>query len=269
MKYPLFSENGLFEDWLKNTQPSSYQYIYFSLGSKYNENTFLLNFPERVLHTNADAQMFPHFLRNRLFESPQPKILCICVDSFTLDGSIGKNEKIVSKILEPYDPIPSSPSGLRPVDFVFYDTFATIQIFETLIQTFMNWLMAADFPPSRFMIANFIRFYQPNNIECLLEEKLPPAILSILRHTNYANCFFQWFGYVYTSYNLLYRYTNEFIITIDRRLLQLFPDTMIGGSDIGVFEIYAKKNLWQQIVDLQSPSLSDNIANEVCDFFDS
>jgi len=246
----VFNEWTLFRSWLESISPSQYNYIYFSIGSKFNEPRFSFDNGKTVT-TNAVLQMVPSFIENRLFPSeniPPPKILCICVDSFsdTGYGSIENNRNLVEGLLNPQ------------IDFVIYDTFATLQMFETLIQYFVKWLKNAHFPSSRFLLANFIRFYRPNNIEYLIEDKLPDLILSIVKSTVYVDCFFQWFGYVYVTYNLLYRYNNRYI---------LFDKALFSSSEmISYMYLEYSKPAWKDIVDLTSTCITDNIFDELSRF---
>ena len=168
------------------TLDNTYDYIYISLGSKYNE------IQNTNVKSNAHYQMIPEFLKHHDLNK---KILCICLDRFENESSKNINIEMVQRFLN------------INMDFIFYDQDETVQKMEQFIIYIISLFQSKNIHPSKCMIANYIRFlHSPNHTEEYFEKNIPVILSKLLQKTEYECCFYQWYGYHPNLYNFIYNY---------------------------------------------------------------
>lgn len=205
---------------------SGFDYIYISLGSKFNRThiEYLLPYNRSVVkYSNADFQILPAFYRNK----PDKKTLSICIDRFENADIKDKNIEIVSNIHQTE----------QNIKFILCDLDGTIQLFEMLIQYIIDKLISLQ--ETNLMIANYLRFVSPNHTEYYLEQNLSNAIDKLLSKTPFRSCFYQWFGYQPNTYNFIYKYQEQFmtygvyfLCEILEKLLDIEELTIYNKDDV-------------------------------------
>lgn len=165
---------------------NQYNYVYVSIGSKYNSDT--VSFNGMLYETNACYQMQPLFIKSE----NTLKTLCIMIDKL---GKKDNTEEYIHNIL------------YENVDFILIDNYFDKQSIVWFLDLLIAKLNEAEFPKKNVMIANYIRYLNtPNNAEIKIENMIPRTIHKMLIDTNYSNCFYQWFGYRKRLYNYIYNY---------------------------------------------------------------
>lgn len=172
-----------------------YHYAYLSFGSKLNEQT--VQHSIRPHSSNASYQMIPQFLR---IEPENQRILIIVVDTFSEVESSNLNVAFLESMSKKYPHLdiilldyPISQSGVRSLIDAFIATVSKLRI-----------------PHTNTMIGNFIRFKHPNIYEDALECELPNAIQRALNSSEYSQCFYQWYGYAYHTYDNMFCYKTYY-----------------------------------------------------------
>lgn len=167
-----------------------YDYIYISIGSKPNRK--IVPFTPNEKKSNAYEQMFPVFLQR-----DDKKILVIAIDKFDKRLSTHVSNQLNTILTD-------------NIDFYILNCLCSKNFLSEFLQLFVEKLKDINFPPSLFMICNYVRFMNtPNEIELDSENYIPRIIQEKLDETEtYDNCFYQWFGYRYYFYNYVYKYKN-------------------------------------------------------------
>jgi hypothetical protein len=179
-----------------------YDYIYVSMGSKYNNSeTITYTIANKTIHkkTNAEWQMIPEFIRNI---SNQMKTLVICIDRFENNTIKKTNIDVLSHIIN---------NGMY---IIICDLDGTIHLFESIIDIITKSAVKYAIPPEKIMIVNFIRFIYPNHTESYLEENLSKSLHKQLLQTAYTDCLYEWFGYQPNLYNIVYKYNAQSLFII-------------------------------------------------------
>jgi len=188
------------------TLDNTYDFVYISLGSKYNETQ------NTSIKSNAHYQMIPEFLKHHDLNK---KILCICLDRFEDQSSKNINMEIIQRFLN------------INMDFIFYDQDETVQKMEYFLIYILSLFQLKNIHPDKCMIVNYIRFlHSPNHTEEYFEKNIPIILSKILQKTEYECCFYQWYGYHPNLYNCIYNYKKyHFPLMMDfvkiRSLLKL------------------------------------------------
>lgn len=167
-----------------------YEYIYISIGSKPNQR--IVPFTPNEKRSNAYEQMVPVFLQR-----DDKKILIIAIDKFDKRRSTHVSNQLNTILTD-------------NIDFYILNSLCSKNFLSEFLQLFVEKLKDINFPPSLFMICNYVRFMNtPNEIELDSEKYIPQIIQEKLNETDiYDNCFYQWFGYRYHFYNYVYKYKN-------------------------------------------------------------
>jgi hypothetical protein len=205
---------------------TTYEYVYISLGSKYNEKTIEYKTANKQIQkiSNAKWQMIPGFILYK-------KSLSICIDRF--ENKEIKKENIKQLI----------DHKEQNIDILICDIDGTVQLFELLIDFITQRLLNSLIQPKNVIIVNYLRFISPNHTEHYLEENLSKALYSLLvKKTKYSECFYLWFGYQPNLYNIIYKYNQQIIFHILPLLYRILKDNEVSVSNI--HEIFSDPNIY-------------------------
>ena len=217
------SNNGIHLNTFIERQCSlhNYENVYISFGSKHNKYNHLFQYPEQIqmnqYSSNAAYQMVPQFIRDHICR----RGFIVVVDQFNNSDILNLNRDILKNIIKQY-PL---------LDIVIVDFDITVNPIEQLLELFIYMAVVNNLPSHNFMVCNYIRFSHPNRLEENIEDIVPVKIqktLDTLADGKYATCFYQWYGYHYYMYNLVYNYKlyNSTLRLNLCPLLQLFEQTM-------------------------------------------
>jgi hypothetical protein len=188
-------------------EKNAYDFVYVSLGSSFNE-PFVMASKEghHDLLSNAEYQMVPQFLRENRSDHPQILLdnrycqrkkavshatytptskhyLVIVLDDFNPD-KIQKNIEILTRI------ITSQLEAGITMDIIILNhriTFESKDNIETVsITPFMKNL--TRIPSNQLMVCNYVKFYNPNQLESKLDEVIDNTLEIILDKST----FFVW-----------------------------------------------------------------------------
>lgn len=221
-----------------------YNNLYMSIGSKYNEDRVHFNRPICThCPTNAKLQMIPEFLRNR---DPSIRILVIIIDDFHDETVLSYHSRLLSRHLD------------ENIDVIIVNQKVDKLALEQSIQTVCRMATTLNIEPSHFMICNYVKFCnEPNREEAANEEMIPNVIYQILKHQwpFYSSCFYEWFGYRFYTYNLIYRYEKFRLFMNYPAMLTLFDQTLKNRMfDVMIdYELIGKDRYWSEIVDISMP----------------
>jgi len=174
---------------------NSYQNVYVSMGGKFNETTVQIN--DIRVYSNAAYQMFPQYLR-RVSE----KSLIILIDQFHKEENREENRKIYEQFIKKYK--------LEDViDVLMVDHQTTPKKVKSITRSILEFVKDRNIIPDKYVFCNYIKFISPNACEEILDEKLPDRIHSAHKeYSTYENRFYQWYGYNYHTYNLVFCYSR-------------------------------------------------------------
>jgi len=138
--------------------------------------------------------MYPQFLRQRPKEDR--KIGVIIIDDFRNKEAFEKNRLLVQR------QVLDENASILMIDHCF--TRLSLTSFTTyLLELFRKY----SIDNKCCMICNYVKHkYSANSIEMRAEEMIPVTIQTILDQSDFHSCFFEWFGYRYFLYNLVYNY---------------------------------------------------------------
>jgi len=179
-------------------RPNSYDYVYISLGSKMNESSTMFSYPikNNCLSSNAEYQMIPAFVR---LQPEKNKILCLVIDDFHNITLHKWNIQYMQKVLNCH----------TNIQLVLYDQIISLTNITHNIQT-LNLLFKKNICATRFLLCNYICFKSSNDTELRLENELPNKIQKAMDF-KYKECFYQWFGYSFYTYNYVYHYNAYYL----------------------------------------------------------
>lgn len=191
------------------TQNIQYNYVYVSIGGKINERRVDFYPSNKTAVSNADNQLIPEFLKYR--ESKQ--ILIIAIDNFLDKDSYEINKKIINKNKEDNMSV-----------ILFHQILGDLTFIDSFIQILISFLHKHNIHENNFMICNYIKFKaMPNAEESRLLNELPLRIHNALIKTKYSACLFEWYGYHFYTFNLIYNYKKYQLYIGDyRNMLQHF-----------------------------------------------
>jgi hypothetical protein len=193
----------------------AYDSAYISLGGKYNEPTVKFQNPAYLaghdFPSNTQYQMFPMFVRfpkkrgkrgldvrSSDMRYSDMRCLVIIVDNFQNDEIREINQKLIER----------ATSQFAHLDVVLYDTTLHIRDVRPFTQSVVEWAFARGITPEKCIFANYIRFRGCPCIETAqFEVDIPRAIQNVLNESKiYTGCLYQWFGYQYYTYNIVFSY---------------------------------------------------------------
>ena len=234
--------NGSIDEFKKtlDTLPQTYVSSYVSLGGKFNVPTVTFSNPAYLANhefpSNTQYQMFPIFVR---FPKKKGRSLVIIVDSFDNEEVRGMNIKLIERAI----------SQFPNIDVVLYDTKLHLTNIRPFTETIVDWLAFNDISPNKFLFANYIRFRGCSSVDTAqLEVIIPQTIQCVFNESKlYSECLYQWFGYQYYTYNLLYSY-KKYDMSRHLKVLLLLNECaeatqVVSGnaSNLFMFDIARKK----------------------------
>ena len=186
------------------------EYVYCSIGSKLNEEITGFRYPsiDLKLNSNAEYQMIPEFVRNNYLNN-----LVIIIDQFSDEEIYNKNINLLKKIIK-Y----KSNIEILLVHYRFDCNNINI-VFDPLLQ----YLYLNNIKSEQFMFVNFICYKVANLQDLTMENTFRNLIQKKLNNSYdgiYNECYYQWYGYIYLTYNYIYNYKN-YSIFIGLHLHQL------------------------------------------------
>jgi hypothetical protein len=215
-----------------HTPSFQYDSLYISIGGKINEDAVRFTKPAILTNhdfqSNAQYQMVPAFIRYPRSRSSQT--LVIVIDDFSDPELRLVNETVVDQIQQKH----------THIRIVLYDTKLVVETIDDFAKSLVQWIIDQNLAPEKCMIANYLRFRGTHSvIDSQLEFKLPRVIqnalnaYTIIPQTNrpdlpldetkpqhkilnpipktkpiapYSGILYQWFGYQYYTYNIVFSY---------------------------------------------------------------
>jgi hypothetical protein len=258
-----------FAETIASLIPASFQYdsLYISIGGKINDESVRFSKPtvlaDYVFQSNAQYQMVPAFVRYPLIRSSSS--LVIVIDDFSDPDLRLVNQTVIDQIQQKH----------THIQIVLYDTKLDITTIDEFAKSLVQWIIDQNLAPERCMIANYLRFRGTHSVlDSQLEFKLPRVIqnalntYTIITPTNtqnqpldntkphhkflnpipkskpvapYSGILYQWFGYQYYTYNIVFSYKeyNAYMLkhlTV-MNLLHEFCDmtTLVSGNVSNMF----------------------------------
>ena len=204
---------------------SKYDYVYISIGSKINENYVTFSYPYQndTIATNAEYQMIPNFIR---LQPDTNKILSIIVDDFHDQKFYNWNISHMQNILKCH----------KNIKIVIFNQNITLQNITPLIKN-LNDIFKNNICPTRFLLCNFIRFKSSNQNDFNFEIELPKKIQKAM-DLNYKECFYQWYGYSFYTYNYVYHYNTYHLQNmIDMRYIANILNKYLHKEQLNIYNI--------------------------------
>jgi hypothetical protein len=223
-------------------------YVYISIGGKINQRYITRNCHSDSKYlrqlTNSTQHLIPNFLKYR----ENKKILIISLDQYSNEENFRLNYNIIKQELD------------NSMTFIFFDTFCDEKFLNDFLTHTISFLKKKSILCDNFMICNYVKFMnEPNLIESKSENEIPKIIYGILQVENniiYSNCFYEWYGYNYYTYNLIYKYKfyNNFHHFHEiRKLFQEYIKTSFSfKDDYEIISITKTSNFWDDSIDITS-----------------
>lgn len=223
-------------------------FVYVSVGGKVNESyvsRFCHSNSTRIRHcTNSSKHLVPNLLKHR----ENKKILIISLDQYKSEENYRMNHNLVKQSLE------------ECMNFIFFDCFCNKTFLDEFLTVTIEFLKLKTVLSNNFMICNYVKFMnEPNSIETKSEDEIPKIIYGFLQlenNTTYHDRFYEWYGYNYYTYNLIYNYKlyNKISHLHDLRMLfQKFMKTIFTfNDDYDLITITKKSKCWNNAIDITS-----------------
>ena len=245
---------------------SKYDSLYVSIGGKYNQPAVSFHNPSYLASnqypSNSSFQMVPEFLRSRPM-SASSRVLVIVVDVFDMEEIRQANTTIVGKLCAQFPHI----------DVVLYHKKLHLDDVPTLATTLVQFAQTRHIPPTKVRFCNFIRFRGCPCIDAAqFETELPRVFQKALDADGgtYADCLYQWFGYQFYVYHLVYsykKYDYKRHLSVLRLLTECCSSSpLVSGNVDHLFEVdhahYPQNKrvllgLLDTAVDLMSPATDE------------
>jgi len=200
--------------------------VYVSIGGKCNDSHVLFNRPDSVkgksFPTNSHYQLLPRFIE---FDSTTKNILIIAFDDFSNEETRIYNRKSVEKRLT------------ENMTLILFDKITDKPFLESFMELFLFICSENKIDKTNAYICNFIKHLnEPNVLDYKSEEMVPQLIQRFLDNTDYSECFYQWFGYRYFTYNFVYRYKRHLLYD-----LKSFPSLFENQLETGISKMLSDK----------------------------
>lgn len=188
------NENNYINSLTTSFHSIQYNYVYISIGSKYNNQDvwFKPNIGELSTHvdTNASVQMVPMFLRTK---PDNMHILNILIDIFPTQNDMDMNERLINSVIT------------ENMDCILINMKCTVTNLKEILENIMSHVLSQNINPLCFMICNYVKYMnEPNRNENESVIFIPKSIISVLKKSDYENCYYEWYGYNYDLYNCIY-----------------------------------------------------------------
>jgi len=262
---------SLIEGEFASALPEKYVYesLYVSLGGKYCEPTVSFCSPAymsgKYIPTNALYQIIPAFLRYPT--NPAARHVVLLVDCF--GESLVQNLQILKKMV----------AAFPHIDVWVYDTEITVDTIGGLTEAVVEYAVDHGISPAKFLMCNYIKF-RACGIEQVQFEYTIPRIIQKHLAKPFADCLYQWFGYQFYTYNLVYRFRTY---TLSRhlevlKLLNMYGEDMpvVSGNAASMFMVPVLREarnkevlveFMSKTVDITSyPKRRDAICSHLVDF---
>lgn len=193
---------------LQKIESNTYQNVYVSLGGKFNES--LVHYNDIKMKANSEYQMVPGYLRN-----DAEKSLVIIIDIFRDPLNLEVNIKLLGSLIK----------DLPNIDVILLNNEITPKSLKNLIRTILTFVKSQNIHPAKYLFCNYIRFISPNQMEDILEMKLPIKIQRVHdEFPDYSGGFYQWYGQRIQTYNLIYNFKKYYFgwLSQQSRLSLLF-----------------------------------------------
>lgn len=183
------------QDLVDFIQPYTYDYVYISLGSKMNEKCTVFSYPikNNSIVSNSEYQMIPAFVR---LQPEKNRILSLVIDDFHNPTLHKWNIKHMENTLQYH----------KNIQLILLDQVITLSNITLIIKA-LNNLFKHIVCPTRLLLCNYICFKSSNLNELKFENELPNKIQKAMDF-EYKECFYQWFGYSFYTYNHIYHYNS-------------------------------------------------------------
>jgi hypothetical protein len=200
-----------------------YSMVYVCFGGKFNDLHVEFKYPaaiSRQIHrANYSHQMAPEFVRNKPYGNGRGGAISIVLDDFSDNRNRDCNMQIGNRIV---DRVNRSNASL---DLVLYHRPLTLCEFTDITDALVDLFSRYEIPPHQVLLANYVVFKRPNYIETESQSLVPERIQSVLESTAYSDCLYQWFGYNYYTYHLMYNYRRYSIWGTHTILARTFERT--------------------------------------------
>lgn len=175
--------------------------VYVSIGSKLNEKQITTTQYEHW-YSNALDQMFPVFLYGP-HKQVRNNTLVVIIDKFN-SFEYNSNELILLNRLK----------NVNNTHVVILNTMCTEKLLMHFIPYLTHMCKQNSVSSQNFMICNYAKFATvPNKLETENSVFISPLIYKLMNKTpTYKDCLYEWFGYDYSMYNLIYMYKKSFNI---------------------------------------------------------
>jgi len=235
-----------------------YEHVYVSIGGKVNEFYFHCNNPLHCkIYTNSMYQLIPNFLQCKDIPEHNINILIITIDDYSNSHSYELNKSVIMK------------HKSKNMDIVMFDSLCNSLFLEQFLTTTISFLTRHNINSDHFMICNYIKYKnEPNLLEQQLSKEIPISIHRILQNTansEYNACFYDWYGYRTSTYNLIYNYKkyylnttfpyNETVSSIQKHIVGL---PFCFDSDYGIVNSTRVNSFWEHSIDITSVITDNN-----------
>jgi hypothetical protein len=173
-----------------------FDFLYVSIGGKWNES--IVPFPDRrndIVYTNSKQQMYPRFLQNR---PEDKKFGVIAFDDFRNKDEFEKNVRYIQQVAE-------ENATVMVVSHHF-----SVPTLTSITNYLLELCVKYGVTGSQVMITNFVKHRNTTNFLETRDEKMIPitiqSVLGLTCYTDYKYCLYEWFGYRYYTYQLVYQY---------------------------------------------------------------
>ena len=217
--------------------------LYLSIGSKLNE-LVIADSQYEQWYSNALHQMFPEFLQNNSYYTEDATFIII-IDRFT-DFEYRRNELLLRNRLK----------KSKHTHIVILNTLCDEKLLVPLIKYITYICGKTDMLSRNLLICNYVKFSStPNYQEYQQSFFISSFIDKLLSKTkHYKECLYEWFGYDYSLFNMIYNYklsqnmydNNGYKIL--KKILHNLPSNDIYQTNINNMEV---RNFCKCILDIR------------------
>lgn len=205
--------------------------VYVSIGSKLND-PIVSDSQYKQWNSNALDQMFPAFLEDASAQSTEATLI-IVIDKFT-SFEYKRNELVLWNRLK----------KSKHTHIVVFNTLCDQKFLFAFINYLTYMCKQKEILSSNLLICNYVKFSGiPNHQE--QQSFFISSFIDKLLHktTNYKECLYEWFGYDYSLFNMIYKYKMIHNIQdnngyrILKKILHNLPSNHIYQTKINNMEV--------------------------------